>query len=569
MMRRMTADDPSLWSPGQLAAWLNSYEDGRFASLVSQLCAMSGRQLVELSPELWARLQPQSLATSLRYTLLGMHQVASGVELDVIATPRSPYIGTMTPMDTGRDSNEMSLPKKKTVPVVFPPMFAKPNLIFSVFVFLLALGITLIFTVFKDDLDHTKYPATHVLAIISIPVISVAFTYVHIWAALFMTFYPLEYFGIWQFPGTNTGVCGWQGIVPFKGEKMARMSVRIMTTQLMDVKEVFGKIDPAEVAKELEPILFSTIKDIIESMALKYNPTLWAVLPQAVKDEIVEKVKEESPKHIESMMSEIRDRIEDVFDIEDMVVTNMMKDKQLIVNMFVTCGYKELAFIRNSGAYMGGIFGLIQMGLYLLFPRLSKYVVFPVFGLLVGTLTNWLALKMIFEPVEPKIICGIKFHGLFLRRQHEVASVYAQMVATDVLNSRNIIEAILKGPASDKLFELVYANVQTAVNAGASIADKIVTIGIGKDTYNSIKDDITDLVVQKFPESLRHIEDYTTKALDLETTLREKMSLLSYNQFERLLHPVFEEDEWKLVLMGGALGLALGFIQTLYEADNS
>ncbi|OQR92320.1 hypothetical protein ACHHYP_03807 [Achlya hypogyna] len=565
-------ENPALWSPGQLVAWLTSFEGGRYASLVSQLRAFSGRQLVELAPEHWARLQPPALATSLRYTLLGMHQIAARVELDLVPTPRSPYIGNMTPlgMEPHTSMTEQSSSrgaKKVTVPVEFPPMIARPTILASIIVLLLVVAIILIFTVFKDDLAKTDYPASHVLAIMSIPIISVVFTYVHIWLALYMTFYPLEYVGIGQYPGTNMGVCGWQGIVPFKGEKMARMSVRIMTTQLMDVREVFGKIDPAQVSKELEPILFSTIKDIIESMALKYNPGLWSVLPQAVKDEIVEKVKEESPKHIESMMLEIRSRIEDVFDIEDMVVTNMMKDKQLIVNMFVTCGYKELAFIRNSGAYMGGIFGIMQMGLYLLFPCLSKYIVFPVFGLLVGTLTNWLALKMIFEPVNPRKVCCFTLHGLFLRRQKEVAAVYAKMVASDVLNARNIIEAILKGPASDKLFELVYANVQTAVNAGASIADKIVSIGIGQDTYNSIKDDITDLIVQKFPESLRHIEDYTTVALDLETTLRDKMGHLSYDRFERLLHPVFEEDEWKLVLMGGALGLALGFIQTLYEAE--
>jgi ElaB/YqjD/DUF883 family membrane-anchored ribosome-binding protein len=28
-----------------------------------------------------------------------------------------------------------------------------------------------------------------------------------------------------------------------------------------------------------------------------------------------------------------------------------------------------------------------------------------------------------------------------------------------------------------------------------------------------------------------------------------------------MLHPVFQEDEWKLIAVGGALGLAIGFLQ--------
>jgi uncharacterized membrane protein YheB (UPF0754 family) len=297
-------------------------------------------------------------------------------------------------------------------------------------------------------------------------------------------------------------------------------------------------------------------------MALKYNPDLWSILPSNVKEEIVEKVKEEAPIHIESLMEEIRNNIEQVFDLEDMVVTNMMKDKQLLVNMFITCGYQELAFIRNSGAYMGGLFGLMQMGLWFFYD--DRLVVFPVIGLVVGTITNWLALKMIFEPINPKKCCGLTIHGLFLRRQQQVAEEYGRMVARDVLNSRNIIEAILKGPSSDKLFELVYTNVQTAVNAGAVLTEKLMNFSLGEDLYTNIKQDVTDHIVEKFPESLRHIEDYATKAMDLEVTLREKMSMLSYEQFENLLHPVFQEDEWKLVLMGGVLGLAIGFFQVYF-----
>ncbi|KAJ0388784.1 hypothetical protein ATCC90586_010777 [Pythium insidiosum] len=63
---------------------------------------------------------------------------------------------------------------------------------------------------------------------------------------------------------------------------------------------------------------------------------------------------------------------------------------------------------------------------------------------------------------------------------------------------------------------------------------------------------------------MRQIENYATEAMDLEVTLREKMKELSSEQFEQLLHPIFEEDEWKLVLMGGGLGLAIGVLQAFF-----
>lgn len=546
--------NPELWSPKQLEAWLKRFEDGRFVRLLPQLRHFSGYEVVHFAPARWAQIEPADLAIKLRFTLLGMVQVATSEENLAIVTDYMPMARDLNSSSNGGASRRV----KKIPASRFPPMIEVPSVPIAICIVLFIILCVLAFTVLKNPLEDAGVNSEELIKYGSIPVISVCFTYIHIWLALFMTFYPLGYFGILQIPGTNMGL-GWQGIVPFKGEKMARQAVRLMTTQLIRVKDIFARIEPTQVVQELEPILFNTIHSIIEDMALKYNPELWAVLPAKVKEEIVEKVKEEAPVHIEALMDEIRHNIEDVFDLEDMVVTNMCRDRQLLVNLFVTCGYAELAFIRNSGAYMGGLFGLMQMIIWFFYT--DRVVVFPVIGLLVGTVTNWLALKMIFEPVNPRKFLCFTLHGLFLRRQNEVAEVYGKMVATDVLNARNIIEAILKGPSSDRLFELVYDNVQTAVNAGAAVTERIINLSLGEETYANIKDDVTNHIVEKFPESLRQIEDYATIAMDLEVTLREKMRELSSEQFESLLHPIFEEDEWKLVLMGGVLGMIIGLLQ--------
>lgn len=57
--------------------------------------------------------------------------------------------------------------------------------------------------------------ALKLLGLISIPVCSVLFTYAHIWLALWMMFYPIDYLGKFKIPGVNFGL-GWQGILPFK-----------------------------------------------------------------------------------------------------------------------------------------------------------------------------------------------------------------------------------------------------------------------------------------------------------------------------------------------------------------
>ena len=53
-----------------------------------------------------------------------------------------------------------------------------------------------------------------------------------------------------------------------------------------------------------------------------------------------------------------------------------------------------------------------------------------------------------------------------------------------------------------------------------------------------------------------------TNKLDIESTLAERLKLLSPIEFEDLLHPVFQEDEIILIGAGGILGALAGLGQT-------
>ena len=48
-----------------------------------------------------------------------------------------------------------------------------------------------------------------------------------------------------------------------------------------------------------------------------------------------------------------------------------------------------------------------------------------------------------------------------------------------------------------------------------------------------------------------------------ERDMREKMAELPPDEFEGVLHPVFQEDELTLILVGAFLGLVVGGLQVL------
>ena len=67
---------------------------------------------------------------------------------------------------------------------------------------------------------------------------------------------------------------------------------------------------------------------------------------------------------------------------------------------------------------------------------------------------------------------------------------------------------------------------------------------------------------------LTNLHEYVDRVLEIEQTLRARMSSMTSAQFERVLHPIFEEDELTLILAGGGLGFLAGFIQQLFSTGS-
>ncbi|MCT4579838.1 MAG: hypothetical protein N4A35_00350 [Flavobacteriales bacterium] len=372
--------------------------------------------------------------------------------------------------------------------------------------------------------------------------------------ALKMTFYPLEFWGIKPF-------LGWQGIIPSKAEKMAKISVNLWTTKLVNVRELFAQLEPAQVAEEMRPQFDRISKEIMDEVMEKQSPDIWRRIPESVKRMTYARISRDMPDVVSEIMTDVKDNIEEVFNIEEMVVQRLTSDKQLMVEMFLNCGKEEFKFIERSGFYFGFLFGIAQMGVWYYFP---EWWILPLAGLIVGYATNWLALKLIFEPVEEKSVLGMKFQGLFIKRQNEVAEEYAKMLTEEIFTFDRIFAAIINGSTKDRFVNLVLKHAERGIDEGVGISKPVVNLVAGKRNYDKMKNVVLDKVIREMPSSVKPVFSYADEVMDLETVFRTKMQALSPPEFVGFLRPVFQEDELKLILIGAVLGMAAGFAQLYF-----
>ncbi len=394
----------------------------------------------------------------------------------------------------------------------------------------------------------------HWYVYLSMPVIAAAIGYTTKVVAVRMMFYPLEFRGIRPF-------FGWQGIVPRNAERMTVIACDTMTSRLISPQEIFSRLDPVRLAGEIEKPMLESAEKIIHEVMVQYQPDLWNFLPDTLRSLLIRRFQADAPAVIHKIMTNIRENITHVFDLRDMVVTSLLKDKQLLNSIFLEAGSNEFQFIIRSGIYFGTVIGLIQMTAWVFS---HNALIMPVFGLFTGWFTDWLALKMIFNPKKPTTYLGLfTWQGLFLKRRREVAASYGDLVAQKILTPEAIIDSVLKGPLSDNLFELIQVHIKKLLDEQAGFLQPVVEFTMGSDRYNEMKRSVVEKVMKELPDTLKHVHKYAGDAMDIRNTLVNKMQQLTEEEFEKLLRPPFQQDEWILITVGAILGFLVGELQIL------
>jgi len=106
--------------------------------------------------------------------------------------------------------------------------------------------------------------------------------------------------------------------------------------------------------------------------------------------------------------------------------------------------------------------------------------VLPVAGFIVGYATNWIALKLIFEPANPINLRCFRLQGLFIKRQAEVSQELSKMATQEFLQQADMWREICYGKGAlawqalvARVIESYVADVtsrSSALRLGAALA---------------------------------------------------------------------------------------------------
>lgn len=413
--------------------------------------------------------------------------------------------------------------------------------------------------------------------LLSIPIISGVIGYITNYVGIKLLFFPVSFVGVrmpglapvgrllprklQSIPGVLQGKVGWQGVIPSRAAKMGSIAVDKGVAKLGSPSEFYEKLDPERIAQHILATSRGDVRQLVERNLEREYPRLWRETPTPLREVVHERVQAQLPDVVRTVTEEIGDNIDQLLDIKLMVIRHIEERPELANSIFLEVGRKELDFVIRAGLYYGFLLGFPSIALFL---AVDQWWTLPVAGVLIGYATNAIAIKQIFIPIRPKKIGPVTLHGLFMRRQPEVARQYARLIAAEIVTLENIGREFMEGRRADRTRKMISTALEPAVDQAIGPLRRAVELTKGRGSYEAVRERVAQEAYGYTVIPLQDPAFNARQAEALEELLTVRMEQLPAEDFAELLRSAVREDEWMLLFIGAVLGFTAGVLQSLF-----
>lgn len=185
----------------------------------------------------------------------------------------------------------------------------------------------------------------------------------------------------------------------------------------------------------------------------------------------------------------------------------------------------------------------------------------PFISAFIHWITIWMALKMLFHPRLPKRFLGMTFHGVFPKKQQQIAENLGRIVGQELLSFKDIESKITNPENIRSIYPLVENHIDNFLNHKLKESMPMIAMFIGEKTIEQFKGVFMDELKELLPELLKNYVGNLKSQLDLEKIVYEKVAAFSSDRLEDMLNKILTKEFRFVEIIGAILGFLIGLFQ--------
>lgn len=188
-----------------------------------------------------------------------------------------------------------------------------------------------------------------------------------------------------------------------------------------------------------------------------------------------------------------------------------------------------------------------------------RILILAVIGGLIGYITNVIAIKLIFRPINPiKIpILNLEIIGMIPKRKLEIASNVAQVIEEQFFSFDDIIENVITEQDKQIIIDYIKVRIKLVLNEKLGL----IPSSIRNLVQNYISEVIEDEIKSGVDELSEELIIKANNRINIKEIVENKINELDLYELETIILQIIKKELKQIEVLGLVLGFFIGIIQ--------
>ncbi|MBS5789183.1 DUF445 family protein [Fusobacterium sp.] len=182
-------------------------------------------------------------------------------------------------------------------------------------------------------------------------------------------------------------------------------------------------------------------------------------------------------------------------------------------------------------------------------------------GAMIGWITNYIAIKMLFRPYKEMNFLFFKIQGLIPKRRSEIAVSIADTVQKELISLKDITNSLNADELEEKMGAVIDKILEEKLESEITKKFPMLAMFLSDEIINKIKSMIKTSILENKETIINMFTSYLEEKIDFKKIIIENVEAFSLEKLEEITYSLAKKELKHIEVIGAILGGIIGIFQ--------
>ena len=182
-------------------------------------------------------------------------------------------------------------------------------------------------------------------------------------------------------------------------------------------------------------------------------------------------------------------------------------------------------------------------------------------GAMIGWITNFIAIKMLFRPYKEINFFFFKIQGVLPKRKNEIGKSIAEVVNNELVSIKDIISKISADDIEENMGGIIDKILESRLKEEIVKNFPMAAFFLSDSMLEKIKGIIRQSILDNKDEMIKVFGEYLESKVDIKKIIAEKVDAFSLEKVEEIIVSLAKKELKHIEYIGAVLGAVIGLVQ--------